>query len=53
MEHGKTIVFKPDKGLRETLEKEAARNDRTLSWIINALLREALEGHGFKLPSKR
>ena len=48
-----TITFRPDKGIRECLEDLKEKEDRSLSWLINKLLREGLANLGYlKAESK-
>lgn len=42
-----TITFRPDKGIRECLEDLKEKEDRSLSWLINKLLREGLVNLGY------
>jgi hypothetical protein len=42
-----TITFRPDKGIRECLEDLKEKEDRSLSWLINKLLREGLANLGY------
>jgi hypothetical protein len=47
----RTTTFIPDHGIREALEAEAKRLDRSLSWVINDRLRKSLEG-AYDLPPR-
>jgi len=46
------IPFKPDAGIREALDDLKVKNDRSISWLVNHLLREALRSIGYDIPSR-
>jgi len=52
MTANRPIPFKPDPGIREALEDLRAKNDRSISWLVNHLLRGALEGLGYSIPQR-
>jgi predicted transcriptional regulator len=41
------IAFRSESDIKEALEIEAAEKDRTVSWLINHHLRQALEQSGY------
>jgi predicted transcriptional regulator len=47
----KTMSFQIDPTIREVLDSEAVKQDRSVSWLINYYIRQALEA-GNLLPSK-
>jgi hypothetical protein len=48
----KTMSFQIDPAIREVLDAEAVKQDRSISWLINYYLRQALEAAGL-LQSKK
>jgi predicted transcriptional regulator len=46
----KTMSFQIDPAIRPVLDEQAAVQDRSISWLINHYLRQALEAEGLLLP---
>jgi hypothetical protein len=42
----KTMSFQIDPSIRAILDEQAIVQDRSISWLINHYLRQALEGEG-------
>jgi hypothetical protein len=47
----KTMSFQIDQAIRPVLDQQAEVQDRSISWLINHYLRQALEANGL-LPPK-
>jgi predicted transcriptional regulator len=48
----KTMSFQIDPAIRLILDKQAEIQDRSISWLINHYLRQALEAEGLLSPKK-
>jgi hypothetical protein len=49
----RTMSFQIDPALRELLDMESVKQDRSISWLINHYLRQGLEASGIQSPTEK